>query len=111
MYKIVAIAGLLIRQFIIPNPFVTFGGYGKLYNLLASGIITFIAYKTVGFFYTKGEAPVIGSAFFTIFYIVYSGELWLVLKPYPNEWLMLLMIFAVIIVNMIIIKIIRLIKY
>lgn len=87
MYKIIAIAGFLIRQFIIPNPFSAFGGWGELYNLLASGVIATITYFSVGLLYEKGEAPIIGSILYLAAYSLYTFELWLILLPYPNWWL------------------------
>ena len=88
MYKIIAIAGFLIRQFIIPNPFAAFGGWGELYNLFASGAIATIAYFSVGIIYEKGEAPIIGSIMYLVAFSLYTFELWLVLLPYPNWWFM-----------------------
>lgn len=96
MYKIIAIAGLIIRQFFLPNPFEPFGVWGSVYNLLASGAIGTLAYFTVGLFYEKKSLPFIGSLFYTITYIIYTLELQFVLKPYPNELLVILLFVIVI---------------
>lgn len=107
MYKIIAIAGFLIRQFIIPNPFSAFGGWGELYNFLASGVIATITYFTVGLFYEKGEAPIIGSIMYLIAYSLYTFELWLILLPYPNWWFMGLIFVLISVADIAILHLIR----
>ncbi|MCR4647651.1 MAG: hypothetical protein K5776_01085 [Lachnospiraceae bacterium] len=104
MYKIIAIAGLLVRQFLLPNPFSHFGLMGEIYNLLASSAIGPLAYFTVGRFYSKGEAPALGSILYLITYMVYTFEIWLVLKPYPNCWLVSLFCVLLIVIDIVVIR-------
>ena len=107
MYTIIAIAGFIIRQFFLPNPFAPFGGWGEVYNLLASGVIGTLSFFTVGLFYEKGSFPLLGSISYTITYIVYTFELYVILRPYPNEWFIGLSFLIVIVVDIIILRIIR----
>lgn len=107
MYKIMAILGLIIRQFFLPNPFASFGVWGELYNLLASAVIGTLSYITVGLFYEKGSFPFLGSFLFTFTYIVYTLELHFILRPYPNEWFIGLSLLIVVIIDIILLRIIR----
>lgn len=107
MYKIIAIVGLIIRQFFLPNPFTPFGVWGEVYNLLASAVIGFLSYITVGLFYEKGSFPFWGSILYTITYIVFTFELCFIMRPYPNEWLMGLSFLIAILVDIIILRLLR----
>ena len=107
MYKIIAIVGFIIRQFFLPNPFAPFGVWGEVYNLLASIVIGFLSYITVGLFYEKGSFPFLGSILYTITYVVYTFELYFILRPYPNEWFMGLSFLFAIVVDILILKLVR----
>ncbi len=106
MYYIMALIGFLIRQFLLPNPFEPFGGWGALYNLFASGLIGTLAYFTVGLIYEKRSFPFIGSLLYTIAYAVYTLELYFILKPYPNDGLIILFLVLVAVINTFIIRLI-----
>lgn len=84
---IIAIAGLLIRQYLLPNPFAPFGIYGELINLAASGVIGLLSYFIVGLFYEKGSIPFLGSIMYLVVYTILTLELWLAFKFYPHNWL------------------------
>ena len=78
LYVITSIVGSIIRTFLLPNPFVSLGNKAESINLIAGFIIPVIAYLSVGVFYTKGSAPVIGSMCFTIVYALIVGIIHLI---------------------------------
>ena len=73
LYVITSIVGSIIRTFLLPNPFGSFGDKAEAFNLIAGLIIPAIAFVSVGVFYTKGSAPAIGSICFTIVYDLIVG--------------------------------------
>ena len=87
LYGIIAIAGFIIRQYFLPNPFAPIGVYGELINLAASGVIGLLAYIIVGLFYEKGSIPFLGSLMYLVVYSILTFELWLAFKLYPHNWL------------------------
>jgi len=58
---------VLIRSIYLPNPFELLE-YGSLYNVLLSALLVPISFKIVGLFYSRGEAPVLGSLAFLFVY-------------------------------------------
>lgn len=77
LYGIMTIISVLVRQFMLPNPFECFGDKALLINWLAEPIIQVVAYGLVGIFYTSGSAPVIGSLLYLLMYAIIVGLLWL----------------------------------
>ena len=77
LYGIITIVSLIVRQFVLPNPFECFGDKAILINWIAEPIIQVFAYAVVGFFYVKGSAPALGSVLYLITYALIVGLLWL----------------------------------
>lgn len=78
MYKIIATISVLIRQFVLPNPFKSFGLIGSIVaNLIAEPIVHILAFGLVGIFYARGTAPALGSFLYLICYAVITGTLYL----------------------------------
>ena len=93
MYKLVAIAGILIRQFCLPNPFECFGSSAELINLVAGGVLGMISYYLVGLIYEKGSAPVLGSILYSFVYTALTGALWL-MGIFSFKWWWILTLIA-----------------
>ena len=74
MYAIVSIAGSIIRQLFLPNPFTELfdtQGMAVGFNLLVGGsVIGCLSYILTGCIYDSGDNPAEGSALYTISYIV-----------------------------------------
>ncbi len=76
MYKIISLLSIIIRQFLLPNPFETLVN-GELYNWLATALLVPLTFFIVGLFYERGSAPELGSLLFLIFYLIHTGLLML----------------------------------
>ena len=94
MYKVFYIIGLLIRQFVLPNPFTPFGDSADLINLIVGGVFVPLSYFMVGLIYERGSEPAWGSILFTIAYAINTGITYLVCLAYPTVWLMTLIAIA-----------------
>ncbi len=77
LYAVIAIIGVLIRQFVLPNPFECFGDNAIIINLIAEPIIHSVAFALVGLVYRSGEAPTLGSILYLITYCLIIGALYL----------------------------------
>lgn len=77
MYGIITIISVIVRQFLLPNPFECFGENAILYNWIAEPILHIVAYGLVGLVYCKGSFPALGSFFYLITYSALVGVLWL----------------------------------
>ncbi len=75
MYEIMASISMYLRQFHTPNPFESLGDYAVVYNWIAEPFIQIINYSVVGFYYTKGSNPFLGSLLYLLFYWVHIGVL------------------------------------
>lgn len=89
MYPLLSIAGFVIRQFFLPNPFAPIGASADGINLLFSGLLVPISYAMTGMIYQKGSEPAIGSILFFLVYMVNTGAIYLVCLAYPTVWLMI----------------------
>ena len=69
MYKLIKLSSVIIRQFLLPNPFSALQ-YGELYNWVASFLLLPITYFIVGLFYKGRTAPALGSFLFLAFYFI-----------------------------------------
>jgi len=74
IYNSIRILSILVRQFILPNPFEALVN-GELYNLYATIILIPITYGMVGFLYERGSAPVWGSVLFLLIYLANTAVL------------------------------------
>lgn len=93
LYSIVALAGVLVRQFCLPNPFVCFGDKAVLYNWIAEPIIQITAFLLVGLVYRKGSNPALGSILYLLTYALIVGVLW-VLGIFSFVWWWILILAA-----------------
>lgn len=92
MYNFIAILSILVRQFMLPNPFECFGVKAVLYNLIAGVLLTPISYKIVGLVYTRGSAPALGSFLYLIVYSSLTGVLCILGKFCFAWWAIVAMI-------------------
>lgn len=77
LYALIAFIGVIIRQFILPNPFECFGDNAFIMNLVAEPIIHSISFALVGLVYRSGDAPILGSVLYLITYGLIIGVLYL----------------------------------
>ena len=91
IYGLFTIISLLIRQFVLPNPFECFGDNAILYNWIAEPILHAVAYGLVGLVYCKGSFPAWGSFLYLITYSALVGILW-VLGIFSFAWWWILLI-------------------
>jgi hypothetical protein len=105
LYKIIATISMLVRQFVLPNPFnnlshnvtVTISGIPLvltpyILNWIAGGILPTITFAVVGIYYSRGEFPAWGSFLFMIFYIIHVGLLSLMALAQFATWAIVLII-------------------
>ncbi len=85
MYKIIVIISILVRQFVLPNPFECFGNSAFIINLIAEPIIHAVAYGLVGLVYHRGDEPAFGSLLYLVAYAALVGILW-VLGQFAFAW-------------------------
>lgn len=77
LYGLITLISVLVRQFVLPNPFECFGDNADLINWIAEPIIHVVAYGIVGCYYIRGSAPALGSILYLIVYALIVGILWL----------------------------------
>ncbi len=73
MYRIISLLSFLVRQFVLPNPFINIveENYADLVNLIFGGIIIAVAYIVTGTWYvSKKEDRWAGSLGFLLNYIL-----------------------------------------
>jgi hypothetical protein len=105
MYNLISIISIIIRQFILPNPFenlphnvvVTISGIPivltpDILNLIASAVLPTITFVVVGVYYTKGKFPGLGSFLFLVFYIIHVGLLALMALAQFATWAVVMII-------------------
>lgn len=72
MYLFVAFIGGVIRNGILPNPFVFLGEKAEIVNIMATIAIAVISFWIVGnvFGYESGDCPALGSILYTFVYSI-----------------------------------------
>lgn len=96
-YGIIGLISVIVRNFMLPNPFeplgegITIGGVllaPVLLNWIAEPILHVVSFSEVGMVYHKGEMPGLGSLLYLIVYAFNVGVLcvasWLGLHWYTN---------------------------
>ena len=92
LYGILATISILVRQFVLPNPFDPLGEefvitikdvviplYPLVLNLLAEPILHAITFAIVGIYYHKGHHnPALGSFLYLLFYVIHVGMIYIV---------------------------------
>lgn len=96
LYSLMTVISVLVRQFVLPNPFECFGEKATLINWIAEPIIQVVAYGIVGLFYVKGSAPALGSLAYLAVYALIIGILWVLGIFSFAWWWILILVIAVI---------------
>lgn len=104
MYKLMAILSILVRQFLLPNPFECFGDKALICNIIAEIILQPISYAIVGIFYARGSAPALGSFLYLLVYSLLVGVLYILGKFCFVWWAIVVMIVVVILLSVFIYK-------
>ena len=94
IYGLFTIISLIVRQFVLPNPFECFGDNAIFYNWIAEPILHAVAYTLVGLVYCKGSFPAWGSFLYLITYSALVGILW-VFGIFSFAWWWILIISVV----------------
>lgn len=97
MYGLMAIISLLVRQFLLPNPFECFGSMAEIYNWIAGVVISPIAFALVGLIYHKGDFPALGSFLYLVAYAAITGVLML-MGIFSFAWWWILAVVAMLVV-------------
>ena len=96
IYGLFTIISLLVRQFVLPNPFECFGDNAILYNWIAEPILHAVAYGLVGLVYCKGSFPAWGSFLYLMTYSALVGILWVFgIFSFAWWWILLIVIGAI----------------
>ena len=93
MYGIVSLLSLLIRNFLLPNPFESFAGqeisaFSTKFiiepitaNWITEAILFSITFSVVGLYYKREmKMPTLGSILFFAFYCIHTGLVYLLCK-------------------------------
>ena len=93
MYKIVNIISIIIRQFVLPNPYINLfenKNYADCFNIVVGGIILHIlSVLLTGFGYTRGiDEPAAGSIGYLLSYILLTFLITLLGVLFDNLWIL-----------------------
>ena len=91
LYGIITLVSLIVRQFVLPNPFDCFGDDAIIINWITEPIIQIVAYGIVGIFYIRGSAPTLGSILYLFIYAFIVVLLW-ILGIFSFSWWWILII-------------------
>lgn len=99
LYGLTVVISILVRTFLLPDPFECFGDIAFWINLLAELPIHFIVYNLVGIVYSRGSFPILGAFLYLIVYCVVIGVLRLMgLFSFAWWWvLIILLVFGLLI--------------
>lgn len=93
LYALVSVISIVVRQFLLPNPFECFGDSAWLINIIVEPIIQVVSYLLVGLVYRAGSNPALGSFLFLLTYAALTGLLWLFgLKSFAWWWIVFLVL-------------------
>lgn len=93
VYGIVSVISIIVRQFVLPNPFECFGDKATIINWIAEPIIQLVAYLLVGLVYQKGSNPGYGSLLFLLTYALLVGILCVLgIFKFAWWWILILVI-------------------
>ena len=111
LYGTISLASIIIRQFLLPNPFECFGDSAVLYNWIAEPILQMLSYMLVGLVYCKGSLPSWGSLLYLLTYSMLVGILLLFsIFSFVWWWVLVITIALIIVIAGIIIIINALIE-
>ena len=98
MYYIVALISVVIRQYYLPNPYVAFvdPGIATLFNIVIGGfILHVISFTITGIYYSRGDAPVIGSLSYLIWYCINTAIIIFVGTNVNNMYLAIVLLLII----------------
>ena len=96
VYGVISIISVVVRQFILPNPFECFGDQASVINWIAEPIIQINSYVLVGVVYKQGSNPAFGSVLFLLTYALFVGILWLLgLFCFAWWWVLIMVVVLV----------------
>lgn len=72
LYELIKGSSILIRQFLLPNPFIGMEN-ADVVNLLAGVVLYPVTYVVVSIFYRARSNPALGSFLYLFFYSVNTG--------------------------------------
>jgi hypothetical protein len=109
MYKLVSILSILVRQFLLPNPYERIfseESTSLLFNLIIGGLILhFLSYTLTGIFYNKGEAPSLGSIMYLLWYIINTAIITVAGMLIQNVyWLIIILIITYLIIYIVLLS-------
>ena len=91
LYGVMSVISVIVRQFILPNPFECFGLIPSIIiNIVAEPILHLLAFLIVGFFYESGDAPAFGSLAYLVVYAIIVGVLCLLAGLSVVWWIILI---------------------
>ena len=93
MYQIMMVFSILVRQFVLPNPFECFGNYAVIVNWIAEPLVHAVAFGLVGLVYERGSFPVLGSFLYLVAYAAITGVL-LLMGIFSFAWWWILIVVA-----------------
>ena len=106
-YSITSFISLIIRQFFLPNPYINYfldKNVADLFNLIIGGaILHFLSFGITSIYYSKGDAPTLGSISYLFWYMINTGIITLIGNLIDNVYLL---IFSLTIIYLIIISIV-----
>lgn len=109
LYGIISAISIIIRQFVLPNPFECFGDSAIIINWIAEPILHLIAYSLVGLVYCKGSLPAWGSFLYLLTYSALVGILWIFsIFSFAWWWVLILVVITIAVfigINMLIEKV------
>mgnify|MGYP006932497471 CR=1 FL=1 len=105
MYKFIAFISVILRQFVIPNPFEALGEgltvtidktpmllSPVLLNWIAEPCLHAITFAVVGLYYHRGENPAAGSGLYLLFYCIHTFIIWLMSLAGFATWAVVLIL-------------------
>lgn len=109
MYKMINLISALIRQFVLPNPYVSFIDnevYAELFNIFVGGtILHFLSFFLTGFCYTRGvDHPASGSFWYLLSYIYMTFVITIIGCFISNIWLAIIVLVVVYILSIIVVN-------
>ena len=105
LYRLMAGISLLVRQFLLPNPFdmlphpytielseISIAIPPLVLNIIVEPMLHAVTFAVVGIYYITGESPVCGSFLYLVFYAVHVGLLMIMAKIQFATWAVIIII-------------------
>lgn len=88
------VISLIVRQFLLPNPFAPLGDNAVLINWIFGVVFIPLSYKMVGLIYTKNSDPGFGSFLFLVVYALNTFVTYIACEAWPYYWIIGLIVLA-----------------